>query len=95
MTQDHSPMPADKFTVLGKRFARRFPALVARAIRARQGSRTGSVMEFRGRQSVRRAVRQQLAGYRKDFPATVEAQKNHQIRMKKQKAHAQALGTSP
>lgn len=62
-----------------------FPTSVARAIRVKQGRRAGRVMEFRGRQTDRQVVRQQLAAYYRDFLASIEAQKTHQWRMKNNK----------
>ncbi|WP_411877749.1 toxin-activating lysine-acyltransferase [Polaromonas sp. YR568] len=76
---------------LKNRLADKFPTSVARAIRVKRGSRTGRVMEFRGRDVDRQAARELLSGYYRDFLAGVQAQKTHQVRMKKktgQPAHA-------
>lgn len=82
---------ADSFE-LKNRLADRFPTSVARAIRVKQGSRTGRVMEFRGRDTDRRATQALLAGYYRDFLQAIEGQKTHQVRMKNKNGHAaQAL----
>jgi cytolysin-activating lysine-acyltransferase len=72
---------------LKSRLADKFPTSVARAIRVKRGSRSGRVMEFRGRDTDRQVVRQQLAGYYKDFLEALEVQKTHQVRMKKKNEH--------
>jgi cytolysin-activating lysine-acyltransferase len=85
---------ADSFE-LKNRLADRFPTSVARAIRVKQGSRTGRVMEFRGRDTDRLAVRQQLAGYYREFLETIQTQPTHQVRMKNKTGQAaQAAETS-
>ncbi|EJL85997.1 ACP:hemolysin acyltransferase (hemolysin-activating protein) [Polaromonas sp. CF318] len=75
---------------LKNRLADKFPTSVARAIRVKRGSRTGRVMEFRGRDTDRQAARELLSGYYRDFLASIDAQKTHQVRMKKKNGHADA-----
>lgn len=75
---------------LKNRLADKFPTSVARAIRVKRGSRTGRVMEFRGRDVDRQAAHELLAGYYRDFLAGVQAQKTHQVRMKAKGGHAAA-----
>jgi len=72
---------------LKSRLEELFPTSVARAIRVKQGSKSGRVMEFRGPQTDRRATQALLAGYYRDFLASIDAQKT-QVRMKKKDGHA-------
>lgn len=80
---------ADSFE-LKNRLADRFPTSVARAIRVKQGSRTGRVMEFRGRDTDRRATQALLAGYYREFLQAIEGQKTYQVRMKNKNGYAAA-----
>jgi len=60
---------------LKNRLADKFPTSVARAIRVKRGSRTGHVMEFRGRDVDRQAARELLAQQGADFLQVLQARK--------------------
>jgi cytolysin-activating lysine-acyltransferase len=58
-----------------RQLADKFPTSVARAIRVKRGSRSGRVMEFRGRQIDRQAAREILTRHFQDFFRQLEARK--------------------
>jgi len=60
---------------LKSRLADKFPTSVARAIRVKRGSRTGRVMEFRGRDVDRQAAQALLAQQGADFLQVLQARK--------------------
>lgn len=60
---------------LKNRLADKFPTSVARALRVKRGSRTGRVMEFRGREVDRQAARALLAQQGADFLKVLQGRK--------------------
>lgn len=69
-----------------KRLEEKFPTSVARALRVKRGSRSGRVMEFRGRHIEPQAARQILARHFQDFLAHFD--KARKLQAKKPGAEA-------